>query len=52
MTPLEKENNKESKEEAPQIDEGIKEELKEETHIIQDLEHGGEDMDDEDNVED
>jgi hypothetical protein len=29
-----------------------KEGLKEETHIIQDLEQGGEDIDDEDNVED
>jgi hypothetical protein len=44
------ENNK-SKEETL-IDEGIKDELKEETHVIQDIEQGDEDIEEEDKVED
>ena len=43
----EEESNK-SKEETPLIDEGIKDELKEETHVVQDIEQGDEDIEDED----
>jgi hypothetical protein len=46
----EEENNKESKEETPLRDEGIKDELKEETRVIQDLEQGDEDVEEEDNL--
>jgi hypothetical protein len=46
----EEENNKESKEETPLKDEGIKDELKEETRVIQDLEQGDEDVEEEDNL--
>jgi hypothetical protein len=48
----EEENNKESKEETPLRDEGIKDELKEETRVIQDLEQGDEDIEEEDNLQD
>ncbi|HEX7206919.1 MAG TPA: ATP-binding protein, partial [Nitrososphaeraceae archaeon] len=44
----EEENNKKSKEETPSRDEGIKDELKEETRVIQDLEQGDEDIEEED----
>ena len=44
----EEENNK-SKEETLLIDEGIKDELKEETRVVQDLEQGDEDIEEEDN---
>jgi hypothetical protein len=47
----EEENNK-SNEEAPLIDEGIKDELKEETRVLQDIEQGDEDIEEEDNLED
>jgi hypothetical protein len=43
----EEENNKESKEETPLRDEGIKDELKEETRAVQDLEQGDEDIEEE-----
>jgi hypothetical protein len=46
----EEENNK-SKEETPLIDEGIKDELKEETRVVQDIEQGDEDIEEEDNIE-
>jgi hypothetical protein len=46
----EEENNK-SKEETPLIDEGIKDELKEETRVVQDIEQGDEDIEEEDNLE-
>jgi hypothetical protein len=46
----EEENNKESKEETPLRDEGIKDELKDETRVIQDLEQGDEDIEEEDNL--
>jgi hypothetical protein len=46
----EEENNKESKEETPLRDEGIKDELKEETRVIQDVEQGDEDVEEEDNL--
>jgi hypothetical protein len=46
----EEESNK-SKEETPLIDEGIKDELKEETHVVQDIEQGDEDIEEEDNLE-
>jgi hypothetical protein len=48
----EEENNKNSKEETPLIDEGIKDELKEETRVVQDIEQGDEDVEEEDNIED
>ena len=44
------ENNK-SKKETPLIDEGIKDELKEETRVVQDIEQGDEDIEEEDNPE-
>jgi hypothetical protein len=47
----EEENNK-SKEETPLIDEGIKDELKEETRVVQDIEQGDEDIEEEDNLGD
>jgi hypothetical protein len=47
----EEENNK-SREETPLIDEGIKDELKEETRVVQDIEQGDEDIEEEDNLED
>jgi hypothetical protein len=47
----EEENNK-SKEETPLIDEGLKDELKEETRVVQDIEQGDEDIEEEDNLED
>jgi hypothetical protein len=47
----EEENNNKSKEEAPLIDEGIKDELKEETRVVQDIEQGDEDIEEEDNLE-
>jgi hypothetical protein len=43
----EEESNK-SKEETPLIDEGIKDELKEETRVVQDIEQGDEDIEEED----
>ena len=46
----EEENNKESKEETPLRDEGIKDELKEETRVVQDIEQGDEDLEEEDNL--
>jgi hypothetical protein len=36
----------------PLIDEGIKDELKEETRVVQDIEQGDEDIEEEDNIED
>jgi hypothetical protein len=42
----EEENNK-SKDETPLLDEGIKEELKEETRVVQDIEQGDEDIEEE-----
>jgi hypothetical protein len=47
----EEENNK-SKEETPLIDEGLKDELKEGTRVVQDIEQGDEDIEEEDNLED
>ena len=46
----EEESNK-SKEETPLVDEGIKDELKEETRVVQDIEQGDEDIEEEDNLE-
>jgi hypothetical protein len=46
----EEENNK-SKEETSLVDEGIKDELKEETRVVQDIEQGDEDIEQEDNLE-
>jgi hypothetical protein len=46
----EEEENK-SKEETPLLDEGIKDELKEETRVVQDIEQGDEDIEEGDNVE-
>ena len=46
----EEENNKESKEETPLIEEGIKDELREETRVVQDIEQGDEDIEEEDNL--
>jgi hypothetical protein len=43
--------NKESKEENPLTEEGIKDEIKEETHAVQDIEQGDEDIE-EDDLED
>ena len=45
------EDSNKSKEEIPLIDEGIKDELKEETHVVQDIEQGDEDIEEEDNLE-
>jgi hypothetical protein len=45
----EEESNK-SKEKTPLVDEGIKDELKEETHVVQDIEQGDEDVEEEDNL--
>jgi hypothetical protein len=47
----EEENNK-SKEETPLIDEGLKDELREESRVVQDIEQGDEDIEEEDNLED
>jgi hypothetical protein len=41
---IEKANNKESKEKNSLIEEGIKDELKEETHVVQDIDQGNEDI--------
>jgi hypothetical protein len=46
----EEESNK-PKEETLLIDEGIKDELNEETRIVQDIEQGNEDIEEEDNLE-
>jgi hypothetical protein len=46
----EEESNK-SKEETPLVDEGIKDELREETRVVQDIEQGDEDVEEEDNLE-
>jgi glycerol-3-phosphate cytidylyltransferase-like family protein len=46
----EEESNK-SKEETPLVDEGIRDEIKEETRVVQDVEQGDEDIDEEDNLE-
>jgi hypothetical protein len=46
----EKESNK-SKEETPLVDEGIKDELKEEARVVQDIEQEDEDIEEEDNFE-
>jgi hypothetical protein len=46
----EEESNK-SKKEAPLVDEGIKDELKEETRVVQDIEQGDEDIEEENNLE-
>jgi hypothetical protein len=46
-----KEESNKSKEETPLIDEGIKDELKEETRVVQDIEQGDEDIEEEDNLE-
>jgi hypothetical protein len=45
------EESKKPKEETPLIDEGIKDELKEETRVVQDIEQGDEDIEEEDNLE-
>ena len=47
----EEENNK-PKEETPLVDEGLKDELKEETRVAQDIEQGDEDIEEEDNLGD
>jgi hypothetical protein len=39
------------KEETPLVDEGIRDEIKEETRDVQDVEQGDEDIDEEDNLE-
>jgi glycerol-3-phosphate cytidylyltransferase-like family protein len=39
------------KEETPLVDEGIRDEIKEETRFVQDVEQGDEDIDAEDNLE-
>ena len=44
------ENNK-SKDETSLLDEGIKDELKEETRVVQDIEQGDEDIEEENNLE-
>jgi hypothetical protein len=46
----EEESNK-PKEETPLVDEGIKDEIKEETRVVQDIEQGDEDIDEEDILE-
>jgi glycerol-3-phosphate cytidylyltransferase-like family protein len=46
----EEESNK-SKEEIPLVDEGIRDEIKEETRVVQDVEQGDEDIDEENNLE-
>jgi hypothetical protein len=43
----EEESNK-SKAETPLTDDGIKDELREETHVVQDIEQGDEDIEEED----
>jgi hypothetical protein len=48
---VDEESNK-SKEGTPLVDEGIKDELKEETHVVQDIEQEDEDIEEEDNLED
>jgi hypothetical protein len=45
----EEENNKPK--EDTLVDEGIKDELKEETRVVQDIEQGDEDIEEEDNLE-
>jgi hypothetical protein len=39
------------KEETPLVDEGMRDEIKEETRVVQDIEQGDEDIDEEDNLE-
>ena len=46
---VEEEENIKSKEEIPLEDEGIRDEIKEETSVIQDIEQGDEDIEEEDN---
>jgi hypothetical protein len=48
---IDDEENNKSKKETPLIDEGIKDELKEETRVVQDIEQGDEDIEEEDNLE-
>jgi hypothetical protein len=45
---VDEESNK-PQEETPLVDEGIKDELKEETRVVQDIEQGDEDIEEEDN---
>jgi ATP-dependent Lon protease len=47
---VDEESNK-PQEETPLVDEGIKDELKEETRVVQDIEQGDEDIEEEDNPE-
>jgi hypothetical protein len=47
---VDEESNK-PEEETPLVDEGIKDELKEETRVVQDIEQGDEDIEEEDNLE-
>jgi glycerol-3-phosphate cytidylyltransferase-like family protein len=46
----EEESNK-SKEKTSLVDEGIRDEIKEETRVVQDVEQGDEDIDEENNLE-
>jgi glycerol-3-phosphate cytidylyltransferase-like family protein len=46
----EEESNK-SKEETPLVNEGIRDEIKEETRVVQDVEQGDEDIDEENDLE-
>jgi hypothetical protein len=45
------EENIKPKEETPLKDEGIRDEIKEETRVVQDIEQGDEDLEEEDNPE-
>ena len=46
---VDEEENIKPKEETPLEDEGIRDEIKEETHVVQDIEQGDEDIEEEDN---
>jgi hypothetical protein len=48
---IEKDNNEESKKENSLIEEGIKDELNEEAHVVQDIDQGNEDIEEEDDLE-
>ena len=45
---IEKDNNEEPREENSLIEEGIKDELNEETHVVQDIDQGNEDIEEAD----
>jgi hypothetical protein len=49
---MKRKKNSKSKDETPLIEEGTKDELKEETHVVQDIEQDDEDIEEEDNLED